>query len=404
MKHTAINRDAMKNTNQRTILNLINNSPSTRVDLAQQTGLTQAAIGIIINKLLSSNIIIEVGKKDDTGMGRKPVYLAINPKWKYVVGISINHEGYEVGIVDIKGNIISKIYTLEYNDDVQRSLDNIAHVTNILIEENVLKANDILGVGVIAPGPIDSNAGQILNPPTFSAWHNVRLKEELQRRLPYRIFIDHNSNALAHLEHNLGKGKKYNSFALLVINVGIGLGLVLNNKTYKGTNGLGCEIGHTSIDINGKVCTCGNKGCLELYASTAAVLYNAKQVQEDITSWEVLVDKAYNGDIFCNRLLDEQAHYLAHSIINLNNLLELEAVIITGMATYRGELLIDKIKKHVESRMISRNVRSIAIEKSSIENHSLVIAAGYVVINKLFEDDLYQIIVEEELNAERDIK
>jgi predicted NBD/HSP70 family sugar kinase len=396
VKHTAINREAMKSANQRRILNLINSSPSTRVDLARQTGLTQAAIGIIINKLLSSNIVIEVGKKDDTVMGRKPTYLDINPKWKYVAGISINHEGYEVGIADIKGKIIGDTYTLEYDDNVQRSLDNIANATRMLIDNNGLKTNDIIGMGVVAPGPVDSKAGQILNPPTFSAWHNVKLKEELQHRLPYRIFIDHNSNALARVEHNIGKGKKYNSFALLVINVGIGLGLILNNKTYKGINGLGCEIGHTSVDINGRICACGNKGCLELYASTSAVLYNARQIQKDITSWEVLVDKAYNGDILCNRLLDEQAHYLAHSIINLNNLLELDSVILTGIAAYRGELLIDKIKAHVANRIISRTIRSITIEKSSIENHSLVIAAGYVVINKLFEDDLYQSLIDQE--------
>ena len=385
----ANNKEAMKQENQRQVLSLIDRHPISRSGLAKETGLTQSAISSIINNLISDNIVAEIGKYDDTSLGRKPTLLDINASWGYIIGISIDREGFDIGIVNVKGNVIGKATHLNYDDDVSNALDNITRETESLIAKNQINPDRIIGIGVIAPGPVDAVSGKILNPRALDSWHYLNLRDELQKRLPYQTYVQHNSNALARAEYRMGLGSKYNSFALFVVNSGIGLGLSLNRQIYTGANGLGCEIGHTSIDINGRLCCCGNRGCLELYASTAAILYEAGRVRKDITTWQDLIDKAYEGDTFCDSLLDIQARYLAHSIINLNNLLELDAVIITGMASYLGELLLEKIRVHVCQSVMSKSTRSLVIENSSIRENAMVIAAGAVVNDKLFNGNLY---------------
>lgn len=390
MKPAANNKETMKKQNRSQVLSLISRSPVSRSGLAKETGLTLPAIGSIVNELVQVGLVRETGKSEgETVIGRKPVFLDIVPDWKSIVAISIDHEGFELGLVDCKGAPFGEIVHLPYVSDTAAALDSIAAAAQNLVSRASLPKEQILGAGVIAPGPVDATAGRILNPPSFEAWHNLNLRDELERRFPYPVYVQHNSGALALAESRMGAGLQYHNFALLIINAGIGLGLVLNDQVYTGANGLGCEIAHTSIDLNGRLCSCGNRGCLELYASTSAVLYDTTRVRPEIQSWEQLVDNAYTGDSFCIGMLDQQAKYLAHSIINLNNLLELEAVVLTGMAAYRGELLLEKLRTHVQQNVLSKSNRTLAVELSPIQKNPMIIAAGSVLINALLQDDLF---------------
>ena len=386
-----VNKDTMKIENRRQVLSQIYHKPMSRAELSRETGLTQSAIGIIVNEFLDEGIVEELGKQDDTSVGRKPISLNINAGWGVIVCISIDREGFQIGLTDLKGTIISGIRYMAYEDDVPEALDKIAAGAKALIA-GAKTEERVIGVGVVVPGPVDVRLGRILNPPAFEAWHNLPIKDEFEKRLGHRVFVQHNAGAMAIAEYRLFSGEKYNSFALLAVNTGVGLGLILNGQIYTGANGLGCEIGHTSVDINGRRCLCGNRGCLELYSSTSAVMYEARRLRPDIESWESLVDKAWSGDSFCLGMIDDQARYLAHSVINLNNLLELDAVIIAGMGAYRGELLTNKIRDHVQKRYLSKSVRSLKFEKTSISNNAMIIAASTVVSEHLFEGDLYNAI------------
>ncbi|MCL2815067.1 MAG: ROK family protein [Oscillospiraceae bacterium] len=385
----------MKIENRRHVLNIISRQPVSRIAVARETKLAQATITEITNELLEEKIIRETGKGSNaTVHGRKPVTLDINPAWGYIAGISIDHEGFEIGILSVDGNMIGSVTQLEYMEPSEKTLDCIVRETKRLIEKNNIDPALIIGVGAIAPGPVDSENGIILNPAGFGAWNNFNLKRALSERLPYRIMVQHNSTAFTLMEHRLNLSK-YGNFALFAVNMGIGFGLTLNEQVYTNTKGFGCEIGHMSIDINGRLCGCGNRGCLEMYATTKAILYDIKRVRSDINTWQEFIDKAHDGDIFCLKMIDMHAQYLAHSIINLNNLLELNAVIITGMGAYRGELLLECIRKHVYGNILSKNRRVLIIKNSAVTENIGAISAGYVVIDRLFSKDLYSEVITE---------
>lgn len=213
------------------------------------------------------------------------------------------------------------------------------------------------------------------------------MKDQLSRRLSVPVYVEHNASAAACAQLNAGFPCR--SFALLLINDGIGLGLVLHGQVYTGANGLGCELGHTSIDLHGRPCACGNRGCLELYASTSAILYDARRSRPDIASWTQLVDAAWNGDAYCGAMLDLQAEYLAASVINLNNLLELEAILLGGAAAYRGEMLMEKLEKQVRQRVLSKDNRSLTFHLIGSRELSPSTAAGAVVLDQLFRGELF---------------
>lgn len=382
------NKDTMKLENRRQVLGLIRQGPRSRAGLAKETGLSQAAIGNIVGDFLEAGILQEIQKEpEETLPGRRPILLDLVPEWKTAVGISIDREGFEVGLLDLRGNILGKTSVLPYCSQPQTALDTIAQTVQTLLDEQGISPESVLGVGAIAPGPVDAARGKILNPPRFEPWHGLALKEELGQRLHHPVYIEHNASAMARAELELGS--PYRSFALILVNDGIGLGLALDGKIFTGSHGLGCELGHTSIDFQGRPCSCGNRGCLELYASTGAILYDARRVRPELTTWESLVDAAWNGDGFCDGLLELQAEYLAASVTNLNNLLELEAIILGGAAAYRGKLLLDKLKRQTEQRLLSKNTRSLSFQLSRAKDHPSVRAAGAVALHQLFYGELF---------------
>lgn len=388
------NKGTMKMENRCQILNLIRQNPISRVGLARKTRLTQSAIGNMVNDLLQLGLVLETeSMPEENSLGRRPILLDLNPSWKTVAGISIDREGFTVGLWDLRGKAVGTCISLPYENDPVSALEKLSKTVKKLLSIHSLTEQDILGLGIIAPGPLQKDTGTILQPAHFEGWHNFPLQEAFSRKFPFPVYVEHNASAMARVL--LDFGSPYRSFALLIVNDGIGLGLALNGKIYAGTNGLGCELGHTSIDLHGRPCTCGNRGCLEQYASTSAILYDAKRAMHSLNSWEELVNQAYEGNSFCQSLLEQQGEYLAASIINLHNLLELDAVLLAGAAAYRGEKLLGEIQKKVQQRVLLKQVHPL--EFRLVQNQELPpsLAAASIVLDQFFQGDLFARIVRE---------
>jgi predicted NBD/HSP70 family sugar kinase/biotin operon repressor len=397
MRNKARNSTDMKFHNRNTILKIVQGTPVSRAELARKTGLTRAAISLIIDELLEGGIIIEAGT-GKAKYGRKPILLEINSDRYYAVGLNISRSGYSAGIVDIKGslkhsyNFDNSNYMMCNSSDmtdntkvnVERELNYIKHAISDLIKNSGIEEEKILGLGISAPGPLDVYNGTILNPPNFSLWHGVNIISELKKDIPFEIFLENNSTALTLAEKNISNSTKFSDFMLIVVDTGIGGGIVIDDKLYRGKEGFGCEIGHTTIDVNGKRCSCGNIGCLEVYASIPAILQKTKQYDTEIKSWEDIVDKAEQGNNYCLNIIREEARLLGAAIVNALNILELEAVVLTGYINYKPNMLIKLINEYVGKTAITRNIRSTEIFSSSLNKNSDIIAAASIVIDKFF--------------------
>jgi predicted NBD/HSP70 family sugar kinase len=257
-----------------------------------------------------------------------------------------------------------------------------------IIMDQELPQEKILGIGINAPGPIDMHLGEIINPPNFDLWHNVNIVREFKKHFNLNVFLENNSKSLAIAEKNYGKGSEFNSFMLMVVDSGIGAGFVINENIYRGFYGLGSEIGHVSIDFNGKQCNCGNKGCMEVYASIPSVIENIQRYDKNITTWNEIVDKALDGNVKCKKAIEKEALYLSAGIVNVMNILELEAVVLTGTIRYKPDIIMESIQKNVWKSMITRKLHKLIITNSSIVKNPGVVSAASIIFERFFKGEI----------------
>lgn len=383
MKNNGTNSSHMKFLNRQVILNIISKNPISRAELARMTGLTRAAISLLVDEFVNEGIVTEIGTTI-AKFGRKPVLLDIKPDCYYSIGLDLSRSGCNCGIVDMKGKVKIKREILLTDKDLNNSIKAICEGIRKVISDSSIAEEKILGIGVSCPGPLDILNGIILNPPNFNLWHGINIAHLLNEKLHLKVFLENNSIALALAEKNFGRGTKYSNFFLMVVGTGIGAGIIINNKPYRGARGFGGEIGHTSIDINGKVCNCGNIGCVEIYASIPAIMKEARLTDSNLKEWEDVVDRAEAGVEICRKIINNEARYLSSGIVNAMNILDLDAVILTGKIRYKPKMLINKIKEYVDSFSITRDIQKIDVLTSSIEKDIESISSAGIVIDHFF--------------------
>lgn len=358
----ATNSALMRMKNEKIILSLINKAPVSRADIAKKTGLTKAAVTIIVDDLKRRNIVIEKDGKSDT-VGRNPVMLYLNEKAYFAVGVNITRHQIMVGMTDLRGNIVIQDSFSICPPDI--ALLKIKNTIGEQIKKSRLDASKIHAISVVTPGPVDVSNGFILNPPNFNDWHNVPIANQLKELTGLNVILENVASATAIAEKYFGAAFGTENFLTLRVDEGIGSGIVINDTLFKGP----CEIGHTSIKYDGIKCECGNRGCLEKYASIPSVLKNT-----GYKYWSEVVDNADEN------LLNAEAEYLSAAIISANNIFDFKKIVLCGDLSYKPEKLIDLISTKIENNILAKG--SLKICAGQVKSKYLIAAA--VAIDCLF--------------------
>jgi len=297
------------------------------------------------------------------------------------MGIDISRVRCSVCILDTKGTPVTQTgFPLDRDSDFARVLPQIKDSMRQAI--GTLNCPEkLMGIGVSVPGPVDTAAGVTLNPPNFRMLQGQPVLDQLREVWNGAIWIENNAVARTLYEKNLGVARRFANFMVMIVDTGIGSGLVLDGKLYRGT-GFAGEAGHTSIDIHGEVCVCGNRGCLELYAAIPALLRRHCADRPDIRSWADLAGLAAAGDEKCLAVIHQEAAYLAHSLVNTANLLDLEAVILTGSITCHPELLLDSLRRQVQESRITGAIHSLEILSSQAKAEDGAACAAMIALEK----------------------
>jgi predicted NBD/HSP70 family sugar kinase len=333
--------------------------------------------------MITEGLLLEKGTVS-TGIGRNPVILDINPDCCYALGLNIARGSCSLGVVNIKGEVLaSKDINIKGAKSKGQAIEQIESKIHAILDETDFDKNKLMGMGITTPGPLDSGTGTIINPPNFEFWYDTPIVSELSKTFPFEIKLENNASALALAEKNYGQGRNFSDFILVVVDTGIGAGIITNGSLYKGANSLGAELGHTSIIHNGKPCGCGNYGCLEVYASIPAIVEKAKSYCSGINTWDDIAERAEAGDGNFIRLVEKEANYLATSIVNAVNILGMEAVILSGYIKHNPDMLLKKIKERVNQMAINRNTYDTEILISGIKEHEEAVAAASVVFESL---------------------
>jgi predicted NBD/HSP70 family sugar kinase len=384
------NAQEMKAGNRLNVLRMLRREGLSRSELAERTGLTRAAMSLIVGELLVDGIVVEAARRKSIS-GRRPVPMELNPEYAYSMGLTISRTGSEAGVADLRGRLLCR-QPIEITGLTRReSLRRIKVCLRGLMRNYSSPTGRWLGLGISTPGPVDVAAGAILNPPNFDIWHNVCLAAEMHDLGLGPVFLENNAQALTMAEKTFGAGRQSKSFVLLEVEAGIGSGIVINDALYSGWRGFGNEIGHTSIDLNGPLCSCGLRGCMEMYASVPRVLAKARKLAKHekkdarIHDWRTFMDRAVAGDLLCRHLLKEQAKALATAIVNVINVLELDAVVLTGDILYRGEMLRAHIERILNRTAINRRLRHVPVLLSPLGERPELMAAAGIPAEKFFQ-------------------
>lgn len=398
---TGSNLTDVKRINRSVVFEAIRlHAPLSRADLARVTGLTPTTITNIMGEFVAAGLVTET-PASQTSIGRRPTLIEINTKARYVIGVDLARTKITCGIFDLEPSLLAKESIdagLSHPSEItmQALVNTIARV----LEQPGVERQKVVGIGVSAPGPLDSKKGILEEPPNFPGWSGVPLASTLEDRFGIPVFLKNDADACALAEKWLGTAKAVDNFVYLALGTGVGTGIFVDGKLYEGARGLAGEIGHITIDINGERCDCGNYGCLELYVSVPAILGRARRegVKSPILGKKIkgegssltlrdIRDAAEAGDEFSLRLMDSIGRILGVGVTNIVNAFNPEMVVLgRELATAWGETLLEKVRAVVEERALPAAARSCQIRLSELGDDPAVVGGATIALREFFKD------------------
>ena len=383
-KGTGKNLSTSKQYNRGLILQLIaTNEATSRIELATTTMLTKMTITNIVSEYIEHGIVEQCEEKITEGSGRNPIRLRIAEKAPTVIGLYITRDKIEAVLCTLGLEILNRkvmpFKTLKKEEVRQYSY----HVIDQLLAETDLK---VLGIGVAVMGPVDINNGIILNPPHFFGIENVNITQFLEERYGFPVVVDHDQNSAAQAEVLFGAGKNVQDFIFLGITKGIGSGFVSDGKVFHNKMGMASELGHISIDRNGKRCACGNRGCLEVYACVDAMEEKLRKVTGENHTFQEFCKMKKRRDV--DKVLREMVDDIAVAIVSGINILHPQLVILGNECMDWDDKYVYLLEEKVNEEKFTQNYGRVPIRKAYFGKDSQLLGAAANVLYHMFSGKL----------------
>lgn len=377
-----VNHSKIKESNRKKIISLLlEKNEIAKLDISRILDISITTVSTNINELKSEGIVEDVRSLESTG-GRKAIAIKLNENCRYSIGVALTPSHIKVTLVNLKKRIIESLRIRHKNNGIENMLSIIKENLELIMEKYDLNSENLLGVGFSLPGTVDFNEGIIKYSYLLEA-KDFNLKEKFEY-LNVPIYVDNEANLSAYYEF-LNRKDMLENLLYISITDGLGLGIVINGKIYRGENNSSGEFGHIKVAIDGKKCKCGAKGCLEAYTSMNALIdsYNEMSL-EDISDIDEFEELYMKNDLATKKALDKYLKILGIGISNLIMLLDPNSIIIGGDI---NNLLTDKIdilKKVVYKDNLFTDENSCSISVASFKE-SYLLGAAMLPIEEFLE-------------------
>ncbi|MEM6823865.1 MAG: ROK family transcriptional regulator [Pseudomonadota bacterium] len=344
-----------------------------RAQIAKELGVSPASVTTLTSELIDVGLLHEISiprSVDDAGRGRPPVALGVRPEAHLVAGVKLSDQVHTAVIADFAGNeIASATLPATRIGSPSDVLAGTAQLIDAAARRAGQDLHQLSGVGIGLPGLVDHDTGRVYWSPILNA-RNVAFADEAARALGVPVRIDNDANLVTLSELWFGAGRHLSDFAVVTIEQGVGMGFVSNRALYRGAQGLGLEIGHTKVQLDGALCRCGQRGCLEAYVADYALAREAAQALGQSgaqpmpmpTLLETLRSEAQAGNAAARSIFRRAGRYLAVGIANVVNLFDPELVILSGGQVRHDLLEVGDLLAEMESLSLSAGQRTPRVE------------------------------------------
>ena len=281
---------------------------------------------------------------------------------RVLCGVDIGGTKCSIALIDEEGKILDKIYTCAHVEEGERGMvDMVAGHVKELLQRNQVKQSDLPAIGVGCAGHIRHSDGVIITTSNLEGFNNYPLREKLQSHFEIPVILDNDANAQAYGEYKFGAGRGYNDMIFVTISTGIGAGIVINGKLYRGMTGTAGEFGHTIVEPASElVCNCGNRGCIMALACGMALPYMFEKKLKEGIKTKLKMPPNFNiskingqtlkkgldmDDPLSKAVISDSAYYVGIGLYNLFQTLNPPLIVLGGGLTNWGEFYLDKIKE-----------------------------------------------------------
>lgn len=313
-------------------------------------------------------------------------------KIKYSIGVDLGGTNVKLGIVTNTGKIVKKVSVdTKAAEGPKAVIGQIKYGIDLLLQGNKFK---IQGIGIGSPGIVSMDKGIVENPPNLPGWKKVYLRKELEKLTNTKVVVENDANVAAIGELIYGAGKNLKSFVMITLGTGVGGGLIINRKLYRGDTGAGGEIGHIVIDLHGKKCNCGNTGCVEAYLGNGYLISAVKEelpshpdskindlISGDVSTLtpKIISEAVQLNDEYAKEIVVEMGENLGAALATVSNILDISNFVIGGGVSGFGKPLFDAISAATKRRVLASLSKFIKIIPAKLKNDAGVQGAAALV-------------------------
>lgn len=366
-----------------------------RAELAERLQLSRTTVSHLVDELLATGLIREVGVGISRG-GRRPIMLRLHDAGYYVVGVDVGVHLLRVVLTNLAGERVGGTYTLPL--EIDRGWQAGIAAARAAVEQQLdrcgIARGQVVGVGVGVPAPVEYTQGQIAVQPVLRTWQHVPLLKKLRDAFGLPVVLDNDANLGARGEWRHGAGSGFCSMAYVVVHTGIGGGLLFDGQVYRGPFGSVGEIGHITINEDGPYCRCGNRGCLESVAAIPPILATIRQALEagrssvlcvDDLTFTTLQHALQTNDPLACEVVRQAGVHLGVALANLANLFAPEVIVVGGEVVGAGSPLLHAAEQSMRERVLPMLADRVRVREAALGLDSIAVGAATLMLDTLFE-------------------
>ena len=344
----------------------------TQVELAASTGLSPATVSTIVRELLGAGL---VDTAQTIRSGRRAQMVTVARRVGLAVGIQVGHRHLRIVLGDFAHEILAEQSLPLPNDHrYDTTLDRAALLVVDLLERVGASLDEVAGIGVGVPAPVDAATGLISVRGIMRGWDEVHLGQTLSKRLARPVFVDNDANLGALAESTLGAARAYRDSVYVRASYGIGAGIVIDGRVHRGFAGTAGEIGHVQVDPAGAICGCGNRGCPETVVGASA-LVGALRANRGTLALRDVIQLAKEGDQGCARVIADAGTQIGAVVAGLGQAVNPQVVVVGGELAETGDLLLGPMRDAISRRVPLNQIAPLEVVPATLGTRSEVVGA-----------------------------